>query len=155
MLLLVELILVQQSYALFLQFLGDVIHRLLKLLVVAGVEVVDFLYGLLSPLAVLLDVLVLRQGNAVERCHSHAEELVEVVRIDTQERHPLQYRHVLFLCLLQYAMVEIHPTQVALHECSLHLFFLFHFFIIIWFNYLGAKLFNLCYKTVTSGLRLC
>ena len=91
---------------------------------------VDVLDGLLSPFPVSLDILVLRQCQAVERCHSHSEKLVEIIRVDAKERHSLQNKHFFFFNILQYTKVEINTTKVALYKSSLQFFFFFHFSII-------------------------
>ena len=75
----VELVFMHQFYALSFQFASYVVDSLLKLFVVAGVEMVYVLYGAFRPFAVVFYVFVLRLCNAVERCHSYAEKLVEIV----------------------------------------------------------------------------
>ncbi len=66
----------------------------------------------------LLDVFRLFAGriareHAVEGRHADTEEFVQIVRVDAQKRQTFQEGHLLFASLLQYAMIEIHPTYVA------------------------------------------
>ena len=70
-----------------------------------------FLYLLFG---ILFELLV---EHAVERCYSNAEELVEVIGVNTEERETLQQRDVLFLCFLQNAVIEVHPTDIAFYVC--------------------------------------
>ena len=52
----------------------------------------------------------------VEAGHAHHEELVEVVRVDREELHPLEQRRALVLGQLQHALVELEPGDLAVHE---------------------------------------
>jgi hypothetical protein len=52
----------------------------------------------------------------VEPGHAHHEELVEVVRVDREELHPLEQRRALIVRQLQHALVELKPGELAVHE---------------------------------------
>ena len=80
---------------------------------------VDVLDGLLGLVAFALEVFVFRLGHAVERCHAHPEELIEIVGVNTQKSHPFEYGNGYLLCFLQDAVVEEHPADVAFNVGTL------------------------------------
>ena len=119
----VELLLIHQTYVVVLQLAEHLLRGSGVLPTVLLVELVHGLDGLLQDLAGCI-AHMLALGQPGERSHADTEKLVEVVGIDAQERHFLEHGHTVLLCLLQYAVVEIHPTDVALHIGGLSRFLL-------------------------------
>lgn len=111
----------QVGVHLHLGILGELEGEDLKLLGEAAVQLIDLLQRLLGCLAFPLFVLVAVLHDAIERGHTYAEELVEVIGIDAQEGEPLQQGNGLLLCLLQDALVEVHPGDVALYVIGFNL----------------------------------
>jgi len=64
----------------------------------------------------LLLLLLLEAEERPERCHAHAEELVEVGRENGEEAEPLGQRHAGVGRLLEHAAVEGQPGELAVEE---------------------------------------
>ena len=77
---------------------------------------VDVLDGLLSPFPVSLDILVLRQCQAVERCHSHPEKLVEIIRVDAKERFFFFHFYIINRFIIILAQNYLIYTTNVLHS---------------------------------------
>ena len=115
LLLIVEQVFVEQANLVYFKFAENCVHRFS---VFFRIRFIEFIYCFKRFLNLLLGILVeFLVEHTVEGCYSNAEELVEVIGINTEEREALQQWHILFLCLLQNAMVEVHPTDVAFYVC--------------------------------------
>ena len=121
----VELLLIHQTYVVFLQLAEHLLRGSGVLPTVLLVELVHGLDGLLQDLAGCI-AHMLALGQPGERSHADTGKLVEVVGIDAQEREPFQRGQILFAGFLQYAVVEIHPTHVAVNILPFFLFFIIH-----------------------------
>ena len=54
-------------------------------------------------------------GNAAQGRHTHTEELIQIIGVDTQKAQSLQQRYLMLRRLLKNAAVKKHPTQIPLH----------------------------------------
>ena len=105
---------VDETDVLALQLLGDLLHRLGVSLGIMGVELAYLLDNLLCMFALTDGCTVAALGDAALARHAYSEELVEVVRVDAQEREPLQQWDMGTGGFLQDSFVEIHPADVSL-----------------------------------------
>ncbi len=124
LLFIIELCLVEHADVMLLQLIKDRINGLGVFCGISLIELIDSLECLLQGLTVLLGQ-GFAVGQAVEGSHPHSEKLVEVVAVNAEEGKALQQGHFRLLGLLENAVVEVHPTHVALHVHHL-LFYLFH-----------------------------
>ena len=124
LLLVVELVFGEQTNLVNFKLSENCIHRFSVFFRIRFIEFIycferflDLCFGILFELLV---------EHSVEGCHTDTEELVEVIGVNTEEREAFQQWHILFLCLLQNAMVKIHPTDIALYISFLHNVFSCH-----------------------------
>ena len=118
LLLIIEQVFGEQANLVYFKLSENRIHRFSVFFRIRFIELIDRFKRFLNLLfGILVEFLV---EHSVEGCYADAEELVEVIGVNTEEREALQQWHILFLCLLQNAMVEVHPTDVALYISFLH-----------------------------------
>ena len=124
LLLVVELGFLEQSDVVLLKFCEHALYHLSVFRRILLVEPVDGLERALELLAALVGQ-AFAVSQAIERGYTHTEELIKIVAVDTKKRKTLEQGHLLLLGFLQNAVVEVHPTHVAIYVGCL----LFHIII--------------------------
>ena len=144
----VEMLFVDNADAMLLKEAEDLDDGLVVLAAVLLVESVDGFEGALEGVGGFL--IQRRLGKQTGyRCHTDAEELVEIVRINSQKRQPLEQWHTLLLRLLQDTVVEIHPANVAFDVESV-LQFSYRYFGNLFFRFLFV---HNRYNSVSSAVQ--
>ena len=115
------------------QQLADGLHRIRELGRIARVEPRYLPERVTRLLAHFLErLVVVGLHYAVERGHADSEKFIKIARINAQKVEPFEQRDRAALRLLQYAMVEIHPVDVACHHRRYFLAFdAFHCFYVM------------------------
>ena len=109
----VDFLFIDETDTLFAQAGCHVFDGFLVFFRVDVVQLVDGFQQGAGFLVFLAGIFVVVFGDAADAGHADAEKLVEVVGVDAEERKAFEQGDGFFLCLLENAVVEVHPTHIT------------------------------------------